>query len=375
MTDLEQEERRSALDEFAALSSSREIASYQPLPTGAMAIFEPPRGAIPVAVARDEQEFIVKIKQFAAYNGEHYYYRYPVRNRKENRTDFIEGPSVKLANDLWRLWKNCEVDVRVIDLGDHWMIYSRFNDLEAGVTMTLPFPQPKNSARLGGDDEGRRLQIAMAIGTAKSRRNVIVNALQTYAEIAFQEAKQSLVNKIGKDLDGWRKRTAEKVAAHLDIARVEFVINRKATEWLAPDVAKVIAMMKSVQDGFSSLDETFPPLSNQQTAEDSASQLDSFARTGKAGADPEAPAHQGPNPAVGRADEEGNGAAGEDELPLSNPAVDLFSEIERRMAGAETPDAVQAVWDQMDLDARLEDDAAGRGKANKLMSKRLRELK
>jgi hypothetical protein len=85
--------------------------------------------------------------------------------------------------------------------------------------------------------------------------------LQVYADFAFEEARNSLVEKIGKDLAGWRARTVEGIARiPVKLARVERVIGRHAKDWLAPQIAQVIAMMKSIADGMASVDDVFPPL-------------------------------------------------------------------------------------------------------------------
>ncbi|TIQ36371.1 MAG: hypothetical protein E5X49_32765 [Mesorhizobium sp.] len=56
------------------------------------------------------------------------------------------------------------------------------------------------------------------------------------------------------------------------------VIGRPAKDWLAPDIAKVIAMMTAVADGMATLDETFPPLKVEDAeVEEINTGLDQFA--------------------------------------------------------------------------------------------------
>lgn len=93
------EERRSALDEFAA-STRQELvpaADLLPMSTGSMDVVH---GAQPVAVKRDEHAVLSKLRVLAAAAGEDWYYRFPVKNKAKGTTDFIEGPSIKCANDL-----------------------------------------------------------------------------------------------------------------------------------------------------------------------------------------------------------------------------------------------------------------------------------
>ena len=150
--------------------------------------------------------------------------------------------------------------------------------MKSGYSLTRPFQQCKSQKTMKTDAD-RAGQIAFAIGASKAQRNVIVNALQTFADFAFEEAKDALVGKIGKDLANWRAKTVAKLEAKVDIKRVEAVLGRTAPEWLAPDVSQAIAMMKAVQDGMASLEETFPPLAPPPGEAPPAGKLDEFANT------------------------------------------------------------------------------------------------
>jgi hypothetical protein len=114
-------------------------------------------------------------------------------------------------------------------------------------------------------DADRQLDQTYQIGQSKAIRNCIVNSLQIYADYAFEHARNSLVDKIGKDLDAYRKRVTEGVARiPVALNRVERVIGRAAKDWLAPDIAQAIAMMKSIADGMATVDEVFPPIEHVQ---------------------------------------------------------------------------------------------------------------
>lgn len=270
------EDRRSRLDEFANSSSTGNSQGGAMVPAMAGAqqsnlVF----GAQAVAVHRDEARILQKIKVLAAAAGDDWYYRFPVKDNKTGRTSYIEGPSIKLANDIARLYGNCEVDCRAQDFGNVVMFHARFVDLETGYALTRPFQQRKGASRLGGADDARREDITFQIGASKSIRNVVVNALQTFADFAFEEAKEALVDKIGKDIEKWRARTVERIGARVDIKRVEAVIGRQAKDWLAPDISRVIAMGKAADDGMATWDETFPPLGQvEDAAADQAKQAE-----------------------------------------------------------------------------------------------------
>lgn len=252
----DRDERRAALEAFAA-PAPKTLDMPSALPAGAPS--ERTFGAVAVAVQRDEARVLQKLKTLSAAAGSDWYYRFPVK-KKDGGTDWIEGPSIKLANDLARLYGNCDVDVRMFDLGDSWLFYARFTDFETGFSLTRPFQQRK-SQRAMKTDADRQLDIAFQIGASKAIRNVVVNALQTFADFAFEEAKGALVEKIGKDIGRWRDRTLQGLEAQkIDVRRAEKVIGRAAGDWLAADVARVIAMMKAVADGMATWDETFPPI-------------------------------------------------------------------------------------------------------------------
>jgi hypothetical protein len=274
------EERRSALDEFAA-STKSDIATIPVIHTPTLDLVH---GAQSVAVKRDEAVILQKLKALAAAAGADWYYRFPVRDKKAGTTNFIEGASVKLANDVARLYGNVEIDCRAQDAGDSWLFHARFIDLETGFSLTRPFQQRKSGGRIGGADDERRLDIAFQIGASKAIRNVVVNALQTFCDFAFEEAREALVDKIGSDIEKWRARTIERTGRHVGINRVEAVIGRAAKDWLAPDIARVIAMMKAVNDGMATIDDLFPPAKPPaQDVENARSALDQFAASVAAG--------------------------------------------------------------------------------------------
>ncbi len=265
MSSTDTNDKRSALDDFAAAGQNQMVAapSVQPMMSPGDRVF----GAQQVAVYRDEARILQKLAALGAAAGDDWFYRFPV-NSKNGQKSFIEGPSIKLANDVARIYGNCEVDTRVVDLGPSWLIYARFTDFESGYALTRPFQQDKNASRMGGDDQARKLDIAFQIGVSKAIRNVVSNALQTFADFAFNAARNSLVEKIGKNVVKWREQMQVRLKDRgVELQRVEYVIGRSAADWTAPDIAKVIAMMKAIGDGMATIDETFPP-KDKQTAGD-----------------------------------------------------------------------------------------------------------
>jgi hypothetical protein len=316
------EERRSALDEFATQVRDEDEN------LGQLTIIQPPADAVlparKIEVLRDERRIFERLKALAAAAGEDWYYRWPVTDRRKGTRTYVEGPSIKMANDLARIYGNCRVWATEQDLGTYWVFHGCFVDLETGFNLMRPFRQRKSGSKLGGDDAERRLDMAYQIGVSKAERNVVINALQTYADFALEEAKNSLVDKIGKNLDSWRTRAVERTSAHVDIKRVEAVIGRAVRDWLAPDVARVIAMMKAVQDGMATLAETFPPLDGSDPQQAAESALDQFSQSSDAGS-VNVPSTEGPaEPSEESSHVHPSQAAPiAGEVPQASPAVDL----------------------------------------------------
>jgi hypothetical protein len=220
--------------------------------------------ARPMQVLRNEARILKKIDIMAAAAGTRFFYRYPVKNRRTGKTDHIEGPSVKCTDAVLMLYMNAAVECRTVampnDRAGNYVCYSRFCDWENGVSLTMGQLVPR-SATLGGEDEERRQQIAHNIGQSKSRRNVVNAAIGEYVHRAFVAAKNSLVERIGRDIARSRQVIVKELEA-LEvpgiIGRVERVYGRKVGEWLAPDIARVYAEISAVEDGMSSVDETWP---------------------------------------------------------------------------------------------------------------------
>jgi hypothetical protein len=222
-------------------------------------------GAQQVAVRRDESEILAKIKLMAAAAGEDWYYRFPVRKKVRDEetgkeewvTEYIEGPSIKCANNVSRLYGNCDIDTRVFDAGSHYMFYARFMDLETGYSLVRPFQQRKSQKAMK-TDAGRQEDIVFQIGASKAIRNVTTNAIEFFTTFAWTEAKNSIIEKVGKKLEYYRTRVIERLAEmRIDIRRVEIVRGRPAKDWLATDVARTIAELQAIQDGMSTVSETY----------------------------------------------------------------------------------------------------------------------
>jgi hypothetical protein len=223
-------------------------------------------GAQRVAVPRDEVKIRQRLTVAAAYAGEDWFYRFPVRKAGGGQ-DYIEGPTIKLANEVARIYGNNSIEIRELDVGDAWVFYARFADIESGFSMERAFRQRKSQTSMKTKDADRQLDIAYQIGQSKAIRNVIVNSLQSFCDHAFDHARDSLIQKIGRELEKWRERTIHGIGnIPVDLVRVERLIGRPAREWTAPNISSVIAMMRSISDGMASVDDVFPPLPDAKAA-------------------------------------------------------------------------------------------------------------
>jgi hypothetical protein len=257
-----QDTRKRDMEAFANASAVRQ----QPTPSGHALVRQthgiPDRiiGAQPVAVHRDDQRILQRIATHAAAAGTDWTYRFPVRT-KDGGQDWIEGPSIKLALAVASLVGNNQIEIRELDVGDAWVFYARYTDVETGFSLERSYRQRKGQQTMRTRDADRALDIVYQIGQSKAIRNVIVNACGIFCDYAFEQATNSLVEKIGKSLEGWRTRTIDGIARMpCELTRVERVIGKAAKNWTAPDIARIVAMMQSVADGMATVDDVFPSL-------------------------------------------------------------------------------------------------------------------
>jgi hypothetical protein len=251
--------RTSAADRTEAFEAAFDEAPRAELPATIQqqVIDERPRGAISVHVKRDELEVLRKIKIIASAAGDDFFYSWSTKNR-DGTKGVVEGPSIKCANAVSRIFGNCTVKVRVFDMGANWVFYAQFYDLETGYVLERPFQQRKGQ-KTGMGDADRQLDIVFQIGVSKAARNVVCNALSEFTDYAFAVAKEQLVEKVGRKLDYYRDQVRERLAGlKVEIGRVEAQRGKVLANWLAPDVAKVIAEIQSVNDGMAHPDELWP---------------------------------------------------------------------------------------------------------------------
>jgi len=211
-----------------------------------------------VAVLRDDNRVMQKIKSLCAMNSQRYLYSWQVSDRANKRQTTIEGPTIKMANDLARTYGNCVVDTRVEETPSHWIIYARFTDLETGFSITRPFQQRKTQ-NSGMRDADRQADIIFQIGVSKAIRNVVVNALSTWVDFAIEESKSKLIDWVGKNEDKARAYV-EKVIGENNVAieRIEAVVGRAFKDWVGRDLARIVKECRGVEERLNHPDEIWP---------------------------------------------------------------------------------------------------------------------
>lgn len=213
-----------------------------------------------VAVPRSLSRIQAELRVYAQRFGDTYAYSWPVKDRASGKTDTVEGPTIKLANDLVMAYGNCSVDVDVSETATHYVFKGWFVDLESGVAVSRIFNQRK-SQKTGMKDSDRAADIVFQIGQSKAIRNVVVNALSSLTAYVMEEAKANLIEKFAVEANWTRALKMitgvmedEKIA----MLRVEAVVGRKVPEWTVRDKASVYMQMRGIKERMTTASEVYP---------------------------------------------------------------------------------------------------------------------
>lgn len=217
--------------------------------------------AQPVIAKRDVKALMQTLRVLAETFGDDYIYSWRVNDKNSKEGDgktTIEGHTINLTNDLAREFGNNILDIREVEGPQHWVFYGRFTDLQTGSTLTRAFRQRKN-ALAGNYENDRKLDMAYQIGQSKCLRNVVVNALRSYADFMFKIAKGALVKKIQEDPEFYLERITKGLTMYkITLGAAEGVVGRPKKEWDARDIAKVFSALKAVAEGLADPREAFP---------------------------------------------------------------------------------------------------------------------
>jgi hypothetical protein len=213
----------------------------------------------PIVAFRDQNRILQELRALAAANANRYYYSWPVKNRAKGTTDTVEGPTIKLANDLVRVFGNNFTGVIDIkDTGEHWEFIALFVDRERGSMMARSFQQRKQT-NANMRDADRQRDMAYQIGCSKAIRNVVINALSAYSDFMMGEAKKNLAGWVENNRDAANTFIDNVCARHnIEVIQLEAVVGRKRKEWLVGDISKILVQLRAVDEGMVSAADVFP---------------------------------------------------------------------------------------------------------------------
>lgn len=210
-----------------------------------------------VALPRDTKRVLSSLRVQSQHASDDWYYQLPVKN-KDGTQGRIEGPSIQCAMAAARAYGNCQVDCSAEETPVSYIFSARFVDIETGFTVIRPFRQRKGAASMG-KNKGRNEDIDFQIGASKAMRNVICNAISDVTDYAWKEAKKSIVEAIGRNIEKYRARAVERYGElGIDVKLVERIYGKKVAEWLAPDIAKMVSEIQAITDGMALATDFYP---------------------------------------------------------------------------------------------------------------------
>ena len=223
--------------------------------------------AQPCPVKRSMPAIRAALKQSCAQWGERFVYSWEV-NQKRRGKAVVEGGTIKLANELIRLYGNCDVRItEIIDRVDAWEISATFLDLETGSSLTRVHMQRKNP-NIGMKDQARAYEISMNIGVSKAIRNVTLNYLGAFAEEAVEEAKKGLQEWVANNTDQ-ANNYINKICEKFEIsdARLERSVGVKRSKWTVGQTAGILSSLRGIEDGMIRADDAYPELTDGPSEE------------------------------------------------------------------------------------------------------------
>lgn len=217
--------------------------------------------AITVQKPRSIAKVVNSVLAEAALAGSSFYYRWPVKNKKSNKTSFVQGPSVDLAMSLARNYGNCVVDVEVKETHSHFLFKGMFVDLETGFTVPRLFRQRKSQDIGSGYGNDRAEDLLFQVGHSKAQRNAIIKAMPGWlVEQVIERARQAELNKIKpENMVITRARILEYFEGYgVTQGMLENKVDKKADAWAADDIVNIKEMASALKDGQVSVRELFP---------------------------------------------------------------------------------------------------------------------
>lgn len=214
-----------------------------------------------VAVKRNLPDVLREVQALGAAAGADFYYRIPFKDRKggEEKTTWVEGPSIDCAMAVATTYGNCWVGATISgETHEAWTFSAMFRDLEKGVTVVREFRQRKGQ-NTGMKDGGRQIDIVFQIGQSKAIRNVVVAALPVVVNAAYAAAMSSVLKRVEASPDKFREWLSATIdGMGIDIKRMERVNATPFSAWSNQQMARAYADLRAVKDGMVTVDELWP---------------------------------------------------------------------------------------------------------------------
>ncbi len=193
-------------------------------------------------------------------------YSLPREDRKTGETNWIQGPSVRLAEMVANAWGNCRVGARIVESsGDYVVAQGVFHDLERNVQISV------ENRRSIINRYGRRFSEDMVNMTANATsavalRNAVMRGVpRAFWESAYQAAHrvvagdaETLGTRRLKMLDRFAKIgvTLEKILARMGLRGIEDIT--------LDTMVTLRTLFTAIRDGDTTVDQAFPEVPKDQ---------------------------------------------------------------------------------------------------------------
>lgn len=202
------------------------------------------------------------------------YYVIPYKNNKTNKTENVEGPSIKAANALQRHWRNSASGTRVVSEDDERLtVEGVFIDRETNTVVQRQKTVPKfyldYKTKQPRVLNAQRLAMAIDAGMSKSVRNAILNGLPVWlVDRYFQEAKVIAAKTAGKKKKATKDAPIEERFAWLyDQLKKKGVTQKKVEAYIKENMdanlskdeilGNMIGIYNAIKDGQTTVEDVF----------------------------------------------------------------------------------------------------------------------
>jgi hypothetical protein len=221
--------------------------------------------AVRVQVPRDLDRIVKAVEREAEFAGDNFYYSWLVKDKRSGQKKPIIGGTVGAALAIARNWMNCAVPVDVQELPGHWIFTATFVDLETGFSVTRTFRKSRPRKAAGDYDNERYEDMMFQKGQSQAIRNVIFAGvpawLKNKAISKAQEAAKSSITKDGID-QARNKAVAWLKSQKVSDEQIKAVFDKPFADFTIEDVQMLRNMCQQIQNGDTTVDEAFPPLTN-----------------------------------------------------------------------------------------------------------------